>query len=302
MSPVMWGETSQRRVGAALRRSVAASLATLLSLTLWVAAPADAAETVEESWLVAAFVAELNIERAARDLPPLLYSGAMSVAADDWAETMDARNDLRHSNGTIEIIGYGPNTGSITNAWMRSPSHRHLITDPNLTIAGIGVSCESSTRMWVAVQFARADVTLGTQQSSSATPRIIGSGSGLSCGGSVPDSLPPAPDIDPVRRLYLAYFEREPDLTGLQYWAGEVASGTRLEIVSDVFADSAEFRSRYGQLNNADFVDLVYENVLGRLPDRAGNGYWVDQLRRGLTRGDLMVGFSESAEFRQSTN
>ena len=51
----------------------------------------------------------------------------------------------------------------------------------------------------------------------------------------------------------------------------------------------------YGELDNAGFVDLVYLNVLGRLPDDAGRSFWLDRLDTGSnTRGEVMIGFSES--------
>lgn len=55
----------------------------------------------------------------------------------------------------------------------------------------------------------------------------------------------------------------------------------------------------YGALTDARFVDRVYRNVLGRAPDAAGLGFWTQQLESGArTRGQVMTGFSESAEYR----
>jgi hypothetical protein len=46
-------------------------------------------------------------------------------------------------------------------------------------------------------------------------------------------------------------------------------------------------------------VDLVYQNVLGRAPDTGGRAYWKGQLDTGArSRGNVMIGFSESAEYR----
>ena len=68
------------------------------------------------------------------------------------------------------------------------------------------------------------------------------------------------------------------------------------------FASSPEFIATYGSLNNSDFVTLVYQNVLGRAPDGAGLAYWVAQLNGGfMTRGQVMVGFSESPEYQGSS-
>ncbi|MBY0453849.1 MAG: trypsin-like serine protease [Burkholderiaceae bacterium] len=105
----------------------------------------------------------------------------------------------------------------------------------------------------------------------------------------------------PLVRLYTAYFLRQPDYAGLMYWLGQMfpssgATGTSLAQVSGAFAQSAEFVNRYGSLSNDGFVNLVYQNVLGRQPDAAGKAYWLGQLNGGLSRGSLMIGFSESTE------
>ncbi len=106
---------------------------------------------------------------------------------------------------------------------------------------------------------------------------------------------------DQIRRLFSAYFGRAPDAPGLEFWARERAQGTPLETVSQAFADSPEFVANYGTLSDDDFVELVYANVLERSPDADGKAFWVDQLAQGLSRGELMIGFSEGAEFVAKT-
>lgn len=103
-------------------------------------------------------------------------------------------------------------------------------------------------------------------------------------------------------RLYSAYFLRAPDLGGLRYWIGRLQGGQSLQSVSQFFSESSEFQSRYGSLNNGQFVDLVYQNVLGRSPDSSGRAHWVDGLTAGrYSRGGVMIGFSESNEYVAKT-
>ena len=52
-------------------------------------------------------------------------------------------------------------------------------------------------------------------------------------------------------RLYQAYFLRAPDPAGHAYWVGRLATGMRLQDVSQFFAESPEFRGRYGSRSNA---------------------------------------------------
>ncbi len=104
-----------------------------------------------------------------------------------------------------------------------------------------------------------------------------------------------------VARLYLAYFLRWPDESGFEYWVGVRRSGRSLAEISTDFATSGEFVQRYGALSNRDFVGLVYRNVLGRDPDAEGWDHWTSALDRGAPRGLVMLGFSESIEFRART-
>lgn len=109
----------------------------------------------------------------------------------------------------------------------------------------------------------------------------------------------------PLVRLYTAYFQRVPDYAGLMYWFNSMypSSGpaTSLAQVSEAFAQSAEFVTTYGPLSNGAFVSRVYQNVLGRSPDNAGYTYWLGQLNAGMTRGQVMTSFSESAENQGAT-
>ncbi len=111
--------------------------------------------------------------------------------------------------------------------------------------------------------------------------------------------------IDPATRLYQAYFLRVPDREGITYWVTQRQSGWSLFRVSDYFATSKEFRTLYGTLNNRQFVEQVYRNILGREGEASGVAYWTSELDRGRrSRGSVMIGFSEAAEYRgrQSAN
>lgn len=119
---------------------------------------------------------------------------------------------------------------------------------------------------------------------------------------NVPAGAMSAPQLsDQVRRLFAAYFGRPADSDGLAYWMAQRAGGRSLASVSEFFASSPEFVAQNGTLSNSQFVNLVYQNVLGRPADNAGLSYWIEKLNTGLPRGALMVGFSESPEYIQQT-
>ncbi len=134
----------------------------------------------------------------------------------------------------------------------------------------------------------RVSAANGSGRGPTALSLVTGLGAGL---------VRPLPLDGEVGRLYTAYFLRDPDASGFQYWLEQRARGLGLNAISSEFARSGEFVNRYGSLSNDAFVELVYRNVLGRAPDAAGLRYWSSQLRNGRSRGDVMVGFSESPEF-----
>ncbi|WCO68897.1 trypsin-like serine protease [Iamia majanohamensis] len=102
-----------------------------------------------------------------------------------------------------------------------------------------------------------------------------------------------------VTRLYRALFLRDPDTGGLGYWWDQANGKRSLQRIADIMASSAEFRNRYGALDDGRYVDRVYENVLGRPPDPSGRAFWIGELSSGRrSRGEVMVGFSESSEYR----
>ena len=107
-------------------------------------------------------------------------------------------------------------------------------------------------------------------------------------------------NVDPVARLYSAYFLRNPDPGGFHYWLTKKRNGTNLSAISNTFATSSEFKNRYGSLSNGAFVNLVYQNVLGRAGEPSGVTFWTNQLNAGKkTRGQVMANFSESSEYKR---
>jgi hypothetical protein len=98
-------------------------------------------------------------------------------------------------------------------------------------------------------------------------------------------------------RIYEAAFNRKPDTDGLGYWIAQLDKGATLKSVAEGFIGSSEFQKLYGSSpSNTSFVDNLYKNILDRAGEKAGVDYWVGQLNSGVSRADILVGFSESAE------
>lgn len=114
-------------------------------------------------------------------------------------------------------------------------------------------------------------------------------------------TLPGFEDIDAdVLRLYWAFFLRDGDLAGSKYWLRTIDE-TSLDAIADSFALSAEFALRYGDTTDREFVEIVYDNVLGRNFDQAGFDYWLGLLESGeLTRGGVVRWVAANAEFENA--
>jgi hypothetical protein len=97
-------------------------------------------------------------------------------------------------------------------------------------------------------------------------------------------------------RLYDTVLGRRPDEAGLAVQRGALDAGTSLETLANNFVASAEFQAIYGQLDDRGFVTALYQNTLDRLAEPAGLEFWVNHLRSGMSRSEVVLGFSESAE------
>ena len=102
--------------------------------------------------------------------------------------------------------------------------------------------------------------------------------------------------ISELDHLYEEVLGRMPDLEGLTYWAGQLASGARLESVAQAVADSAEFGQRYGTSPSREqLVEELYEGILNRSADAAGLAFWADALKT-ITKGELITELLFSGE------
>jgi hypothetical protein len=98
--------------------------------------------------------------------------------------------------------------------------------------------------------------------------------------------------------MYKAGLGREADWSGLGAWLSALDKGAnKITVLAAGFTGSDEFKSTYGTLSNNDFVNLLYKNVLSRVPGASERQDWVDAIeQRGASRELVLFGFSESPE------
>jgi uncharacterized protein YkwD len=294
------------RIARAAFRTLCAALIALVGVTLL---PAVASASTAQTSLEAAELEVVRLHnqaRAAAGLAPLDVHVHLHVDARRWSGEMARRQQLVHQGsaagvtpfwqtscavadpgwqGCAENIAAGQATArAVHDAWMASSAHRRNVMNPATNRIGIGVWSDGQ-RLWWTARFMQ-----GTTADTADSTRHPQDG-----------FYDPNAAEGTVYRLYRAYFLREPDAAGFAYWVGRYRAGQSLTSIADQFSSSQEFRSTYGAVDHHRFVDLVYANVLERTPDLSGHTYWLRQLLGGMTRGSVMINFSDSAEFRAKT-
>lgn len=109
-------------------------------------------------------------------------------------------------------------------------------------------------------------------------------------------------EINQLIELYISFFNRVPDATGLSYWIGEYQSGKTLSQIAETFyqvgVQYPELTGFSTSMNDSDFINAIYRNTLGRAAgaDAAGLSYWKGELAAGrATHGSLVANILSSA-------
>ena len=111
-----------------------------------------------------------------------------------------------------------------------------------------------------------------------------------------------AHEVKTLEELYLAFFDRVPEADGLAFWMGQVQAGVGIDAIADAFYSAAllypALTGYTAGMSNADFVNVIYRNVLGRRDgaDVEGLNFWTAALANGTeTRGSLVTDILYSA-------
>lgn len=120
-----------------------------------------------------------------------------------------------------------------------------------------------------------------------------------STGQESPWSVDPSQAAYKVGRYYSALFDRLPDASGLNYWVNQVSHGTSLTDIASLFLNSPEFKNFHGDIANLgseQFLTLVYQQLLHRIPEQAGLDYWKGVMDQGLSQAGIMATIAQSQE------
>lgn len=110
--------------------------------------------------------------------------------------------------------------------------------------------------------------------------------------------------IDKVQKLFIAFYQRPADVTGLEYWANRVdAANGDTSAVVNAFATSAEATALYpATLSTTQLVNNVYQALFGRAPDAAGLNFYANAIAAGtMTPGKLAQNILDGATGTDAT-
>jgi hypothetical protein len=100
-----------------------------------------------------------------------------------------------------------------------------------------------------------------------------------------------------VDQFYTTYLGRSADPAGQAYWVNVFLAGaSEVDVIRD-FVTSPEYQATHA--SDQAFVDGLYTQVLGRLPDAAGQATWLQALQSGESRTAVAQSFLTSAEVDQ---
>jgi hypothetical protein len=102
-----------------------------------------------------------------------------------------------------------------------------------------------------------------------------------------------------VTQDYLQLLHRTPFAVEVNSWVGLLKSGLSDEQVLAGFTSSAEYYLQAGRTDQA-WLDALYHDVLGRVPDAAGEAAWLQTLASGASRGNVAYGVAASMEHESS--
>lgn len=229
------------------------------------------------------FEVESNAAYVMRLYDAILHREPDAVGLDAWLDRMDA----------------GLSKTAVAAAFVGSPEFVQLtgsLSTPDfvefLYTSALGRPSDAQGKAdWVAridSGMSRADAVIGFSESAE---HRIKTEDTLAKGLWVTDD-----NFQQVAALYDSFANRLPDREGLLHWVESLEAGASLESIASGFANSAEFSQATSGMSNGDLVEYMYLNTLDRGSDASGKQAWVSALEGGMTKGELLLGFSASEE------
>ncbi len=215
-----------------------------------------------------------------------IFSGGASIdnligfAGNDHFSA-NAGDDTIKGNGGNDVIDGGTgNDLAVFNGKLNAYQLKHVGNTYTVTSKSGADGTDTITNV-ESLKFSDLTVNLGVQALAASAPQS---------------------QVQRLVELYVAFFNRVPDADGLAYWIGEIKSGRSINQIAESFYEAgvkfADVTGFSANMNNTDFINIVYRNVLGRGDgaDAEGLAYWNAQLSNGSeSRGSLVSTILDAA-------
>ena len=101
-----------------------------------------------------------------------------------------------------------------------------------------------------------------------------------------------------VNRIYVKAMNRAGEENGLNYWCEQIQSKKMTPVaVAKTFIFSDEFKNM--KLTDEEYVKVLYRTFMGREYDQAGLQYWLNNMKKGMTREQVLDSFASCPEFKK---
>lgn len=108
---------------------------------------------------------------------------------------------------------------------------------------------------------------------------------------------------DLIQKIYIGYFGRAGDPSGLNYWVERSNAGMSDSAIAQSFSVQDEATAMFGflaapslNIGREEFLNSVYNNLFGRDIDAGGQAYWLGQLNAGRPVGGIILDIINGAQ------
>jgi len=105
-----------------------------------------------------------------------------------------------------------------------------------------------------------------------------------------------------IARMYFGSLNRLPDAAGITFWMDQQKTGSTIAQIANSFSASSEFTALNSGLTDSAFIQKQYQTVLGRAATTQEQTDWSTQLSAGANRGVVVLGLTESAEYKLASD
>lgn len=104
-----------------------------------------------------------------------------------------------------------------------------------------------------------------------------------------------------VVRSFRVSLGRLPTINEIRAWEDAYEADTTLDDLNQTLISSQAFADANGDLSDAEFVQVIYENAIGRGPTERRMADWLEAFEDGATRSSLPTYFADSYTVKDST-